>query len=150
MSEPVDSKPAQRLPTLNYREGPRRTGIFVCLIGILVGGVGGELLRESMVEALQHHSAFESLVNSAEIQSVITTRNLQPPVSNEMVHVNSPWARDFMWQDGHVAYFVLVDGSFFFDSARPPSWAFPMVLLCPVLGFLIPWGTMKALSWMGV
>jgi len=49
-----------------------------------------------------------------------------------------------------VLYFVLADSSFFFDSTRPPVWAFPLVLLCPVLGFLIPWGVMKTLSWMGV
>jgi hypothetical protein len=67
-----------------------------------------------------------------------------------MIRVNGNWARDLFWQDGHVAYFVLADGSFYFDTPRPPKWVFPMVLLCPVLGFLIPWGLMKALSKMGV
>src|ERR1035438_6167666 len=67
-----------------------------------------------------------------------------------MVQVKGPWLKDLFWQDGRVVYFVLSDGSFFFDSTRPPVWAFPLVLLCPVLGFLIPWGVMKILSRMGL
>jgi len=137
-------------PALNYREGPRRIGVFVCLIGILVGGAGGELLRESMVADLHRHTSFAAVLNSPEVQKAIETRNAEPPGDGEMVHVESQWITDLRWEDGRVAYFVLGDGSFFFDSPRPPAWAFPLVLLCPVMGFLIPWAAMKALSLAGV
>ncbi len=150
---PVDSKEnASQSPALNYRERPRKTAISICLIGILVGGVLGELLREysarALAETTHQHLVFSALLNSAEVRAALASKNSSSP--NEMIQVNGPWARDVFWQDGHAVYFVLADGSFFFDSNRPPVWLFPMVLLCPLLGFLIPWGVMKALGWIGV
>ncbi|HLK17779.1 MAG TPA: hypothetical protein VKT81_02450 [Bryobacteraceae bacterium] len=134
--------------TATLREKSRKTAISICLIGILAGGVLGELLRESMVEASHQHMVFTALLNTPEVREALATRNSSSP--NEMIQVNGPWARDVFWQDGHVAYFVLADGSFYFDSNRLPSWTTPMVLLCPVLGFLIPWGIMKTLGWIGL
>jgi hypothetical protein len=148
----VDAKenPSQS-PTLNYREGPRKIAISLCLVGILAGGVIGELLRESMASASHQHQVFTALLNSPEVRSALAAKSGgDSPSTNEMLAVNGFWARDLFWQDGHVAYFVLADGSFYFDSVRPPAWVTPMVLFCPVLGFLIPWGLMKSLSWMGV
>jgi hypothetical protein len=149
---PVDLKENASQPQiLNFREGPRRIGIFLCLAGMLAGGGVGELLRESMTSALHQHAAFTALLNSSEVQDALTAaRAAQSPVTNDMVPVKGPWLKDLFWQDGRVAYFVLADSSFFFDATRPPVWTFPLVLLCPVLGFLIPWGVMKTLSWMGV
>jgi hypothetical protein len=146
---PVDSKEnVSQSPALNYREKSRKTAISICLIGILAGGVLGELLRESMAEASHQHMVFAALLNSAEVRAALASKNASSP--SEMIQVNGPWARDVYWQDGSAAYFVLADGSFFFDSNRPPVWIFPMVLLCPVLGFLIPWVIMKTLGWIGV
>jgi hypothetical protein len=146
---PVDSKEnVSQSPALNYRERSRKTAISICLIGILAGGVLGELLRESMAEASHQHMVFTALLTSAEVRDALASKIASSP--NEMIQVNGPWARDVYWQDGHAAYFVLADGSFYFDSNRPPVWIFPMVLLCPVLGFLIPWAIMKTLGWMGV
>jgi hypothetical protein len=149
---PVDFKEnASQSPTLNYREKPRKTAISLCLVGILAGGVIGEFLREEMVAASHQHQVFSALLNSSEVRTALAAKSSgDSPSANEMIQVDGPWARDLFWQDGHVAYFVLADGSFYFDSARPPTWVFPMVLLCPLLGFLIPWGLMKALSEIGV
>jgi hypothetical protein len=148
---PVESKEnASQHQNLNYREKPRKTAVFLCLAGILAGGVIGEMLRESMVTASQQHTVFTALLNTPEVQDALAAKRANSPAANEMIRVNGNWARDLFWQDGHVAYFVLADGSFYFDTARPSKWFFPMVLLCPVLGFLVPWGLMKALSKMGV
>jgi hypothetical protein len=152
----VDAKEnASQSPTLNYREGPRKIVISLCLVGILAGGVVGELLREWMATAKdtasRQHAVFTALLNSPEVRAALAAKSGGDlPSVNEIIAVNGPWVQNLFWQDGHVAYFVLADGSFYFDSARPPAWVFPLVLLCPVLGFLIPWGLMKSLSWMGV
>jgi hypothetical protein len=101
--------------------------------------------------ASHQHQVFTALLNSPEVRAALAAKSGgDSPSTNEMIEVNGFWARELFWQDGHVVYFVLADGSFYFDSVRPPAWLFPMVLLCPVLGFLIPWGLMKSLSWMGV
>jgi hypothetical protein len=134
----------------NYREKPRKIAVFLCLAGILAGGVLGEMLREWMVTASQQHMVFTALLNTKEVQAAIAARRADSSSANEMLRVEGNWVRDLFWQDGHVAYFVLADGSFYFDTQRPPKWLFPMVLLCPVLGFLIPWGLMKALSKRGI
>jgi hypothetical protein len=149
---PVDFKEnASQSPTLNYREKPRKTAISLCLVGILAGGVIGEFLREEMVAASHQHQVFSALLNTSEVRAALAAKSSgDSPSANEMIRVDGPWAQDLYWQDGRVAYFVLADGNFYFDSVRPPTWVFPLVLLCPVLGFLIPWGLMKALSRMGV
>lgn len=148
---PVEPKENPSQPeNLNFREKPRKTAVFLCLAGILAGGVIGELLRESMVTASQRHMVFAALLNTPEVQAALAAKRDESPAANEMIPVHGNWARDVFWEDGHVAYFVLADGSFYFDTPRPSKWLFPMVLLCPVLGFLIPWGLMKALSKMGV
>ena len=148
---PVDAKEnTSQSPTLNYREGPRKIAISLCLLGILAGGVIGEFLRESWAEAANQHQVFTALLNTPEVRAALAAKSGDPASANEMIQVNGSWARDLCWQDGQVAYFVLADGSFYFDSPRPPRWVFPLVLLCPVLGFLIPWISMKSLSWMGV
>ena len=146
---------ASQSPSLNYREKPRKTAISLCLVGILAGGVIGEFLREQMVaastDASHQHQVFTALLNTSEVRAALAAkRGGDSPSTNEMLRVDGTWARDLYWQDGQVAYFVLADGSFYFDAVRPPTWIFPMVLLCPVLGFLIPWGLMKALSRMGM
>lgn len=142
---------ALQLQILNYREGPRRIGIFLCLAGMLAGGGVGELLRESMTAALRQHTVFTGLLNTPEVQHAIAVKSdAQSSITNEMIEVTGPWVKDLYWQDGHVDYFVLGDGSFVFDARRPPVWAFLLALLCPVFGFLIPWGVVKTLSWMGV
>ena len=148
---PVESEENTSQPeNLNYREKPRKIVVFLCLAGILAGGGIGEMLREWMVTASQKHMVFTGLLNTPEVQAALAAKRADSSAANEMVRVNGNWARDLFWQDGQVAYFVLADGSFYFDTPRPSKWVFPMVLLCPVLGFLIPWGFMKALSKMGV
>jgi hypothetical protein len=120
------------------------------LVGILAGGVIGEFLRESWAEAADHHRVFTALLNTSEVRAALAAKSGDSALFDEMIQVNGSWARDLCWQDGHVAYFVLTDGSFYFDSPHPPRWVIPLVLLCPVLGFLIPWVSMKCLSWIGV
>jgi hypothetical protein len=148
----VDSKEnTSQSQTLNYREGPRKIAIFLCLAGILAGGAIGEVLRQSLAATSHQRLVFAALLNSPEVKAALAAKSAgDSPSANEMIQVNGPWARDLFWQDGHVVYFVLADGSFYFERPRPQLWEFPMVLLCPVLGFVIPWGLMKGLSWMGV
>ncbi len=147
--EPKENAP--QLQALNYREGPRRTGIFLCLIGIMAGGVLGELLRESMVSDLHQHATFAAALGSPEVQEALAVKRFADSAQvNEVLDVNGKFIKDLCWENGRVVYFVLPDGSFFFDRPRPPAWAFSFVVLCPLVGFLIPWGIIKILSVMGV
>ena len=152
MSGPVELKEnAAQLQTLNYRDRPRKMGIFLCLAGILAGGVAGELLRETLLASLHQHATFTSVLNSPEVQEALAAkRTPESSLASEVIQVKGPWIRDLLWQDGRVVYFVLGDGTFFFDSPRPPAWAFSFVVICPLLGFLLPWGCIKAFSTMGV
>jgi hypothetical protein len=152
VSGPVESKEsAAQLQTLNYSNRPRKMGIFLCLAGILAGGVAGELLRETLLSALHQHATFTSILNTPEVQNALALRRTSElSLASQVIQVKGPWVRDLLWQDGRVVYFVLDDGTFFFDAPRPPAWAFSFVVLCPLLGFLIPWGCIKAFSRMGV
>ena len=142
---------APQLQALNYREGPRRTGIFLCLAGILAGGVLGELLRESMVSDLHQHALFVAALNSPEVQAALEQkRSPESARLDGVLEVKGHLIKDLCWEKGQVVYFVLPDGTFFFDRPRPQAWAFSFVVVCPLVGFLIPWGIIKILSLMGV
>ena len=152
MARAVETKEnAPQLQALNYREGPRRTGVFLCLAGILAGGVIGELLRESMVADLHQHTIFTAALNSPEVKEAIAVKETADSAQiNEVLEVKGTLIKDLCWENGRVVYFVLQDGSFVFDRPRPEAWQFSFVILCPLLGFLIPWGVIKILSRMGV
>lgn len=151
VAEPIEmTTTASQLKTLN-QAGPRRTIISLCLAGILVGGVVGELLRESMTTALHQHTLFSQLLNSPEVKDAIAPKGSpQSAAIDEMLPVQGSMAKDVYWQDGRVYYFVLGDSSFLFDNDRGPVWGFPLLLLCPIFGMLIPWGIMTLLGKMGV
>ena len=141
---------APQLQALNYRAGPSRTGVFLCLAGILAGGVLGELLRESMVADLHQHTIFTAALNSPEVQGALTAKPAPDSAQiSEVLEVKGTLIKDLCWENGRVVYFVLEDGSFVFDR-RPEAWQFSFVILSPLLGFLIPWGVIKILSRMGV
>lgn len=133
-----------QLATVGYRGDFHKIAISVCLAGILVGGIGGELLREWLTSAAHQHTLFTEVLSSREVQDALASRaQTESAATNNMVPVGGRWVKDLFWEEGRVSFFVLGDGSFLFDSPRPPTWAFPLVLLCPALGFLIPWGVMK-------
>lgn len=151
MAEPIEmTATASQLKTLN-QAGPRRTMITLCLAGILVGGIVGELLRESMITALHQHTLFTQLLNSPEVQEAIAAKSSpQSAEIDEMLPVRGSMAKDVYWRAGRVYYFVLGDSSFLFDDNLGPIWGFPLLLLCPILGMLIPWGIITLLRKMGV
>jgi len=134
-------------PPIGPKKATPKIATILCLVGILAGGVAGEILRESWTAASEQHAAFTLLLNSTEVKRALAARTPeQSRATNQIVDVDGPWAKDLCWENNHVVYFVLGDGSFLFDSTRPPTWAYPLVLLLPVAGFLIPWAAMKFLS----
>jgi hypothetical protein len=41
------------------------------------------------------------------------------------------------------------DGQTLYPTTAPNRWLYLLVALFPVFGFLIPWGTIRAIGWVG-
>ena len=41
------------------------------------------------------------------------------------------------------------DGQTLYSTLAPSAWLYLLIVLFPVLGFFIPWGTIRALGWVG-
>jgi hypothetical protein len=41
------------------------------------------------------------------------------------------------------------DGQTLYPTSAPPAWEYFLIALLPILGFLIPWGAVRAIGWVG-
>jgi hypothetical protein len=41
------------------------------------------------------------------------------------------------------------DGQTIYPTSAPPAWMYFLIALFPVLGFIIPWGAVRAIGWVG-
>ena len=54
------------------------------------------------------------------------------------------WTKDF-----RVESLETVDGQTLYPTPAPAAWGYLFIALCPILGFIIPWGTVRAIGWVG-
>jgi hypothetical protein len=58
------------------------------------------------------------------------------------------WDRDQVWKDGSGIYSIeTTDGQTLYPTPAPSAWLYLLVVLCPVLGFLVPWCVVRAIGW---
>jgi len=48
-----------------------------------------------------------------------------------------------------VASIVTEDGQTLSPTPSPAAWQYLFIVLCPIFGFLIPWGAVRAIGWVG-
>jgi len=48
-----------------------------------------------------------------------------------------------------VASIVTEDGQTLSPTPSPAAWQYLSIVLCPIFGFLIPWGAVRAIGWVG-
>jgi len=60
------------------------------------------------------------------------------------------WDKDHVWNDASGIYSIETDsGQDLFPTAAPAVWEYLLVVLFPGVGFLIPWGVVRAIGWVG-
>lgn len=64
--------------------------------------------------------------------------------------VNSGGIRTINWAENYgVASIETEDGQTFYPTPAPAAWEYLLIVLFPVAGFVIPWGVIRAMGWVG-
>jgi hypothetical protein len=65
-------------------------------------------------------------------------------------HVNRGGIETINWKNGYaVASIETEDGQTLNPTAAPSAWLYLFIVLLPLFGFLIPWGVVRAIGWVG-
>ncbi len=87
------------------------------------------------------HSVMEYDAQGNPIQSVVNRDGIKT--------IN--WDKDHVWNDVSGVYSIETsDGQTLYPTAAPSAWLYLLIALLPPLGFLIPWGVVRAIGWVGV
>ncbi len=67
-----------------------------------------------------------------------------------MSEVNSGGIKTIYWSKDYRAQLIQTeDGQNLFPAPAPSASRYLLVALLPILGFLIPWGAIRAIGWAG-
>jgi len=154
---------------MNLREGTRRLALLLGVVGAIVGGFPAYRELQSVREQQASHNRFQLLAMSSVAQQA--RRSLEVACADghadnqcgdesyvPMSEVNSGGITTIYWSRkeslGKISYQVewikTDDGDNLFSTTPSPSaWQWLKIVLLPVLGFLIPWGTLRAIGWVG-
>jgi hypothetical protein len=72
------------------------------------------------------------------------------PVPADTVLINADGIREAMMDKGRIVRAIhLATGEWIEESSPPPLKSYVVPLLYPILGFILPWGAIRALTWLG-
>jgi hypothetical protein len=64
--------------------------------------------------------------------------------------VNAGGVKNVYWaQGGEVSSIETEDGQTLYPTPAPSAWMYLLIAILPLLGFLIPWGIIRAIGWVG-
>lgn len=160
---------------MNLKEGKRRLALLLGVVGAIFGGFASYAELQSVLGQRARHVRFEQLANSDVVQQErklrfhtdratgVTldwgeafdaqgNRISDPPLEFASVpsEVDKGGISAINWtKDIHVASIELQDGQMLYPTPAPGVWSYLLIAILPVLGFFIPWGTVRAIGWVG-
>jgi hypothetical protein len=164
---------------MNLREGTRRLALLLGVVGTIFGGFASYMELQTVQNQRARHNRFEQLTNSPVVKqarkscfensampdkrpSVEFDRDgkLIPPYC--LIPINDERATDYApselnsggiktvhFQNREIASIEPQDGQTLYPTPAPATWLYLLIALFPVLGFLIPWGVVRSVGWVG-
>lgn len=142
---------------MNVKRGLGRLAILLGIGGAILGAFFGYARLQPELSQRAQHNRFEQLAASDVVRKTRPTwDSLQAPESP-----NDPWGvtsvtakvdkdgiKTISWgEDGSVESIETSDGQTLYPTPAPNRWAYLLVALSPIFGFLIPWGGVRAVYW---
>jgi hypothetical protein len=154
---------------MNLREGTRRLALLLGVVGAICGGFASYLELQEVLSQKARHNKFEQLTASdvvrqerkrildAEKQGTYTDCDLFPVDTHPYKKldcfdsvVNRDGIKAVAWNTDYEVYSIeTLDGQTLCPTPAPAALLYLLVALFPVLGFLIPWGAIRAIGWVG-
>jgi hypothetical protein len=144
---------------MNLSEGFRRIGIVLGIAGTLGGSAACYIFLNDAFQLRSRYKTFSTLDRTPEVQNTIS--NSADPWERydatefTTEHPSKNGIRRIFYQDSadrrhlEVSRFEMVNGDIVYRAEAPPVYTYVLPLAFPVIGFLIPWGLIKALVWVG-
>ena len=159
---------------MNLREGTRRLALLLGAVGAIFGGACSYAELQTLRNQTARHNQFEQLTNSDIVQA--TRKRIQesesaptsrPPKqfylsegrvcpldaadnSGCWTNVNKGDIKTIHWAKGKglvVESIEIEDGQTLYPTPAPSRWLYLFSSILPLLGFLIPWGAIRAIRW---
>lgn len=144
---------------VNVKEGMRRAGLLLGVCGGLLGGFLAYGDAQNLWNARKAHYRFEALIASPTLRQVAkAVRDEQngPWVKYRSEHTESAIGVDhdgigkvMVDQAGLISSVELATGESVQRTAAPSLTAYCSLILYPLLGFMLPWGIVRVLTWIG-
>jgi hypothetical protein len=145
---------------LNLREGTRRLALLLGVVGTLGGCFVSYLEWQDIQSQRTRHDKFEQFATlDAVIHLSKDHQQMKDDPWEKYAKSVMPgccgvkeivWDTDHIWNDASGIYSIeTVDGQTLRPTPAPPAWEYLFVALAPVFGFLIPWGVIRAIGWVG-
>jgi hypothetical protein len=143
---------------MNAREGFRRIGLLLGIIGAIVGIAGAWATFNGLI--WQHNRNVQFQKDASEYWRVVTKvrsnfdygkfvdwfRAADAEYQSERQALADIGISNVVIKETHISSFTLTDGTYLIEhpiSAFDCLW--PLTL--PFIGFLVPWGTIKIIFW---
>lgn len=144
---------------MNLREGTRRLALLLGLAGAIVGGFASYIELQTVRHQAAYHERFERMANSPIVRQEREgamrdfPRITNPPITDSsgwQVTVNSGGIGTITWGSNYTVQSIeTTDGQTLYPTPSPGRWSYFLIVILPVLGFLIPWGAIRAIGWVG-
>jgi hypothetical protein len=145
------------------------------VVGVIIGGYVSFLFLLDVTSQRERHNRFEKLAGSDVVQqerklAVQKERKFKEAPATltmeEMFWLESQSGDWKIWKAGgnpskggitaiqwgkdfSVESIETDDGQTLHPIPAPPAWKYLLIALFPLLGFFIPWGTIRAIGWVG-
>ena len=140
--------------TINAKEGMRRLSLILGVAGAILGGFASYSEFQSVKEQRASYARFEQLVNSDVVKKERKNCLLDNPPPGyaklgSQLQENGASVQAINWTDDCKILDYEIAGEWHFAPLAPKSWEYLLVALFPICGFLIPWGAVRVIGWVG-
>ena len=140
---------------MNLREGTRRLALLLGVAGAIAGVFVSYLEVQSVSTERASHAKFEKFATSDVVEQLRKSQagwHTVDPKTGERIEWDQQVGRGGIetihWNaDSAIAFIVTDDGHYLFPTPAPAAWEYLLVVLFPILGFIVPWGAVRAIGW---
>jgi hypothetical protein len=134
---------------MNFREGMRRIGLTVGVIGGLAGAYAAVLILADIAPQRRAQSEFDSLLKVQLIQEIARDLAKEKIVNISLEIPSRPKGIRLFRVNGRseIEAFELEDGRTVMRTNAPSALWYLLYPLLAAAGFLLPWGAVRLVNW---
>jgi hypothetical protein len=151
---------------VNVKEGMRRLAVVFGVLGAGLGAFGSYSGLGDIIDQRSKYKEFESLAISNAAKEALPAFVVEPDDVQEQDRKVGPRTKykkvreittlvkkggiksiTFSSDDLAIKAIETEDGRFLYKRDAPPVWIYLLQTSWPVLGFFVPWGTIRVITW---